>query len=161
MLLHAQPQLFEFEYQASENLTFIPMCVRFNLDRYGLRLSLAQWQALPYEVRERLCRYPLGAETLDGEPSSPSIPFAADLAAQVEAAGGVLEHMEKQADTSWQRTDSVPPALLKQCELQGLAAPSVSQWQGLGEFQRYVLLKLSRRETANHDFPAAWKEFTL
>ena len=78
MLLHAQPLLFEFEHQASENLTFIPMCVRFNLDRSALRLTLAQWQALPHAVRTRLACYALEPEV--GH-------FARDLREQVAAAG--------------------------------------------------------------------------
>ncbi len=158
MLLHARPQLFEFEHQASENLTYIPMCVRFNLDSRGLKLTLTQWQGLPYDERVRLCRHPLaddasGSDGPDG--------FAAALSAQVEAAGGgVLERVTQAADESWRELDAVPPTLLKQCELQAMAVPGLALWRGLSAFQRYVLLKLSRRGTVNHDFPAAWKEFT-
>lgn len=40
MGLSDAPLLFDFELDSSENLTYIPMIVRFNLDRFGLRISL-------------------------------------------------------------------------------------------------------------------------
>lgn len=161
MLLHARPQLFEFEQHASENLTYIPMCVRFNLDRCGLKLSLSQWQALPYDMRMRLCCYPLVSETTPAgaDPAGPD-GFAAALAACVEAAGGGVLARMAPADEGWRQIEAVPPAVLRQCELQAIAPPDSAWWRELSAFQRYVLLKLSRRETRNHDFQAAWKEFT-
>src|ERR1700687_3317538 len=59
MGLNEAPLLFAFEVVSSENLTYIPMSVRFNLDRFGLRISLAQWQMLPYEERALLARFPV------------------------------------------------------------------------------------------------------
>jgi len=43
--------------------------------------------------------------------------------------------------------------------LHGVTTPSDSDWARLAEFQRYVLVKLSRRSTANHDFLSALREF--
>ena len=63
MALNEAPLLFRFEVDSSENLTFIPMCVRFNLDRFGLRISLAQWQLLPYEDRRLLACFPVDEDT--------------------------------------------------------------------------------------------------
>ena len=37
MGLNEAPLLFNFEVESSENFTYIPMSVRFNLDRFGLR----------------------------------------------------------------------------------------------------------------------------
>lgn len=58
MGLSDAPLLFDFELDSSENLTYIPMIVRFNLDRFGLRISLEQWQLLPLEDRKLLARFP-------------------------------------------------------------------------------------------------------
>ncbi len=63
MALTEAPLLFHYEVESSEDLTFIPMCVRFNLDRFGLRISLAQWQLLPYEDRRLLARFPVDEDT--------------------------------------------------------------------------------------------------
>ncbi|MDI9681113.1 nitrate reductase associated protein, partial [Burkholderia cenocepacia] len=45
--------------------------------------------------------------------------------------------------------------------LAGLPAPALAQWQRLAPFQRYVLVKLSRKPTLNHDFLPAMREFGL
>ena len=39
--------------------------------------------------------------------------------------------------------------------------PALAQWQQLAPFQRYVLMKLSRKPTLNHDFVPAMREFGL
>src|SRR6202000_1794271 len=59
MGLNEAPLLFNFEVESSENFTYIPMSVRFNLDRFGLRITLAQWQLLPLEDRKLLARFPV------------------------------------------------------------------------------------------------------
>ena len=59
MGLNEAPLLFNFEVESSENFTYIPMSVRFNLDRFGLRISLDQWQLLPIEDRKLLARFPV------------------------------------------------------------------------------------------------------
>ena len=63
MGLNEAPLLFDFEVESSEDLTYIPMAVRFNLDRFGLRISLAQWQMLPQEDRKLLARFPVEDDT--------------------------------------------------------------------------------------------------
>jgi len=156
MPLHAQPQIFKFEIASSENLSYIPMCIRFNLDRCELRLTLAQWQALPYQERLELTTYPLLApgEGVGG--------FAAGLAERLASAkAGALAPMTEAPDQAWACTEHVPSALLRQCALHHLAPIADSVWGHLPEFQRYVLSKLSRRSSANHDFLAAVREFGL
>lgn len=154
MLLHAQPLLFEFEIASSENLTYIPMCVRFNLDRCAFRLTLTQWQALPHAGRERLACYPLtgSGSAADG--------FVRDLAELLAVAGaGALAALTDAPDAAWANPGQVPAALAQQAALHQLAPLSLAEWARLPEFQRYVLVKLSRRPTANHDFLAALQEF--
>ena len=69
MGLSDAPLLFAFEHASSENFTYIPMIVRFNLDRFGLRISLEQWQLLPLEDRKLLARFPADEDTAIGSTS--------------------------------------------------------------------------------------------
>ncbi|MGI4860553.1 MAG: nitrate reductase associated protein, partial [Janthinobacterium lividum] len=52
-----RPQLFDFEVPSSENLSYIPLSVRFHLDRSGQRISLDDWQRLPYDARVTLASF--------------------------------------------------------------------------------------------------------
>jgi hypothetical protein len=54
MALYDAPRLFGFELESTENLSFIPLVVRFNLDRFGQRISLDEWRRLPHSDRELL-----------------------------------------------------------------------------------------------------------
>jgi hypothetical protein len=49
-------RLFGFESELEQNLTFIPLAVRFKLDRCGIKLSLEAW--LPEFRRQELFRMP-------------------------------------------------------------------------------------------------------
>jgi len=156
MPLRAHPLLFEFEILSSENLGFIPMCIRFNLDRCGIRITLAQWQALPHAERVEFTRYPLA----DSDAAAQT--FAHALAARLAAADlGAPAAAADAPDLAWTRTTQVPAGLLQQYALHHLAPITEPVWGHLPEFQRYVLNKLSRRATANHDFLAALREFGL
>jgi hypothetical protein len=156
MGLNEAPFLFNFEVESSEDLTFIPMAVRFNLDRFGLRVSLAQWQMLPYEDRKLLARFPVEEDTII-EPNFDHALFEMlRTHANVEP-----EWFTPEETPAWRRTDAVPDGVLRQAELATLHAPSTDQWATLGPFQRYVLAKLSRKPEANHDFVPAMKEFGL
>jgi len=192
------PLLFDFEIVSSENLTYIPMCVRFNLDRCGLHLTLDQWQALPHADRVALVQMPLaleraheethdGARELTQEGAYEAAPdgsapeavaqaraarFAAYLRERVSATSTVpLEAQTELPDLSpsstssgaaaWAWPGAVPSAVLKQCELHGTPPLSDAAWSRIDPFQRYILVKLSRRATANHDFLPALREFCL
>jgi hypothetical protein len=191
MPLPDQPLLFDFEIVSSENLTYIPMCVRFNLDRCGLHLTLDQWQVLPLADRVALVQMPLALEgthkgahegTHGGAPdgSAPeeavvqarAARFAAYLRERVSASSATpLEAQTELPDLSpsspssgaaaWARPGPVPSAVLKQCELHGTPPLSDAAWSRIDPFQRYILVKLSRRATPNHDFLPALREFCL
>ncbi|MGI4982227.1 MAG: nitrate reductase associated protein [Janthinobacterium lividum] len=88
-----RPQLFDFEVPSSENLSYIPLSVRFHLDRSGQRISLDDWQRLPYDARVTLASYAvedgpgggaLGAAD-GGAPVSSDAQPAAQLDAQPDA----------------------------------------------------------------------------
>lgn len=53
-------QAFPFEPDAARALTWLPLAVRYKLDRCALRVSLQAWQALPLRSRERLLACPAG-----------------------------------------------------------------------------------------------------
>ena len=150
------PLLFDFEHESSENFTFIPMIVRFNLDRFGLQISLEQWQLLPLEDRKLLARFPA-----DDEPAiEPNFDHALFemLRTHADLEPGWFQPDERPV---WRSVDAVPDALVQQSALAGLPAPDLVQWSGLAPFQRYVLMKLSRKPKLNHDFVPAMREFGL
>jgi len=154
MGLNEAPLLFNFEIESSENFTYIPMSVRFNLDRFGLRISLAQWQLLPLEDRKLLARFPV-EEDVEIEPN-----FDHALFEMLRTHANVEPEWFTPDDApAWRRTDSVPDGVAKQAQLAGLVAPAVAQWAELAPFKRYVLAKLSRKQEVNHDFVPAMKEF--
>ncbi|WP_025601670.1 nitrate reductase associated protein [Burkholderia sp. WSM2230] len=154
MGLNEAPLLFNFEVESSENFTYIPMSVRFNLDRFGLRISLAQWQMLPLEDRKLLARFPVD-EDAEIEPNFDHALFEMlRTHANVEP-----EWFTPDEAPAWRNTDSVPESVGRQAKAAGLAAPSAARWAELDPFQRYVLTKLSRKQEINHDFIPAMKEF--
>ncbi|KDB07949.1 Conserved hypothetical protein CHP02664, nitrate reductase-associated protein [Burkholderia sp. lig30] len=156
MGLSDAPLLFNFERDSSENFTYIPMIVRFNLDRFGLRISLEQWQLLPIEDRKLLARFPADDDT-GIEPNFDHALFEM-LRTHADLEPGWFQPDEHPA---WRSIDAVPAALVQQSVLAGLSAPDLAQWNGLAPFQRYVLMKLSRKPKLNHDFVPAMQEFGL
>lgn len=156
MGLHEAPLLFNFEVASSEDFTFIPMAVRFNLDRFGLRISLAQWQMLPHEDRKLLARFPADDDA-EIEPN-----FDHALVEMLRTHADLEpERFTPDEAPAWRVTDAVPPGVVRQTGLAGLATLDTAQWAALSPFQRYVLTKLSRKPEANHDFMPAMKEFGL
>jgi hypothetical protein len=156
MGLSDTPLLFNFEVESSEDFTYIPMIVRFNLDRFGLRISLEQWQLLPLEDRKLLARFPADEDAVI-EPNFDHALFEM-LRTHADVAPAWFQ---PDAHPAWRGIDAVPAALVEQSALAGLDAPSCEQWARLAPFQRYVLAKLSRKPKLNHDFIPAMREFGL
>jgi hypothetical protein len=157
MGLYDAARLFGFEVESSDNLRFIPLAVRFNLDRFGMRISLEQWQMLPYEDRALLARFPIEDEA-DLEKN-----FDLTLEEMMKThANAEPEKIERDVEPVWAHADAVPETVIRQSSLCGLSAPSLSKWAQLDRFQRYALAKLSRNtDKVNHDFPPAMREFGL
>jgi hypothetical protein len=156
MSLNEAPLLFGFEVESSENLTYIPMCVRFNLDRFGLRISLTQWQLLPLEDRRLLARFPVD-EDAQIEPNFDHALFEMlRTHANVEP-----EWFEPDQTPAWRDVNAVPDGIAHQAALAGFLAPGVTAWAQLAPFQRYTLAKLARKPESNHDFAPAMREFGL
>jgi hypothetical protein len=150
------PLLFDFEVVSSEDFKFMPMSVRFNLDRFGLRISLAQWQVLPYADRVLLTRFPVDDDTA----IEPNFDHALFEMMRTHA-NTEPDWFTPDADPAWRHIDTVPEAVTQQCRIVGLSVPTRERWAQLVPFKRYVLAKLSRKPEGNHDFVPAMKEFGL
>jgi hypothetical protein len=156
MGLHETPLMFDFERVSSENLTYMPMSVRFNLDRFGLRISLAQWQLLPHPDRELLARFPVDEDT-QIEPNFDHALFEMMRThANLEP-----EWFTPDPEPAWRSTAAVPESLLTHSRLAGATVPSVERWAQLDPFRRYILTKLTRKPQPSHDFVPAMREFGL
>ncbi|WP_244814449.1 nitrate reductase associated protein [Caballeronia sp. Lep1P3] len=157
MGLYDAARLFGFEVESSDNLRFIPLAVRFNLDRFGMRITLDQWQMLPYDDRALLARFPVEDEV--------EVEKNFDLALEEMMkthANAAPEKIERDADPVWNHADAVPETVIRQSSLAGVSPPSLSHWAALDRFQRYALAKLSRNtDKQNHDFAPAMREFGL
>ena len=155
MGLSDAPLLFAFEHASSENFTYIPMIVRFNLDRFGLRISLEQWQLLPLEDRKLLARFPADEDTAIG----PNFDHALFEMLRTHADIGLVVPAGRAADLACHRHRA---GVARAAERAGRAdGARAAQWQRLAPFQRYVLVKLSRKPKLNHDFLPAMREFGL
>lgn len=156
MGLHETPLMFDFERVSSEDLTYMPMSVRFNLDRFGLRISLAQWQLLPHADRTLLARFPVD-EDAQIEPNFDHALFEMMRThANLEP-----EWFTPEQDPAWRNASAVPDGVLRHSREAGANAPSVERWGRLDPFKRYVLTKLTRKPEASHDFLPAMREFGL
>lgn len=154
--------MFHFEEQSSEGLAYIPLSVRFHLDASGCRISLAQWQALPLSEREAVCALPVPADSREATRAC-----VARLSAALQAAGETPLAQEREAPLSHagagvgEDARELPAAVARQAALHRVAPPTAQAWCALDRFQRYALIKLSRRDTPNHDFLPALREFGL
>ncbi len=157
MVLYDAARLFGFEVESSDNLRFIPLAVRFNMDRFSKRISLEQWQMLPYDDRVLLARFPLDDEA----GLEKNFDLALDEMLKTHA-NAEPERVELDADPVWAHADAVPETVIRQSSLCGVSAPSLSKWAKLDRFQRYALAKLSRNtDKINQDFLPAMREFGL
>jgi hypothetical protein len=153
--------LFQFEIASSENLKFMPLCVRFNLDCAGLRVSLAEWQALSWQTRAALTAFPVESEA--------DTPGGADFVQLLtQAMSNELGTVPADDPAAAAQVVQVIPDsahinanVERQCRLIGVPIPDHAAWAALSDFQRYALAKLSRKEVANHDFLPALLEFGL
>lgn len=155
MFLYEKLPLFVFEIEACENLKYVPMCVRFNLDFYGYTFSLAEWQALPLDAREMLAGFPAAT---DGKESG----FVSELQRLVQQyLNKTPEKFTPDPASPWHRVSAIPDSILTQFSLVELAPMTPDVWSGLSLLKRYVLTKLSARGVKNHCFVPALLEFGL
>ncbi|KND54931.1 NAD-dependent aldehyde dehydrogenase associated with FdhD [Candidatus Paraburkholderia kirkii] len=123
MGLYDAARLFGFEVESSDNLTFIPLAVRFNLDRFGMRITLDQWQQLHYDDRVLLARFPVE----DDADLEKNFDLALEEMMKTHA-NAAPERIERDPDPVWAHADAVPETVIRQSSLCGVSAPSLSRW---------------------------------
>jgi hypothetical protein len=143
---------FNFEDEIHQDLGCVPMAMRRKLDRVGIKISLAQWQALGLGERLALCHLPV--ESTD-ECDAVRI-FASEA---VEARSGSCVKPLPEASRASAEPPPHPPArLIEHARVEGFTLNQPA-WDQLDSDQRYALIKLGDTATPSHNLPAALAEF--
>lgn len=148
-------RLFAFESDFVSTLRCVPMAVRFKLDRCAIKLSLRQWSRFTRGDRQDLlmasCESPAQVEA-----------YREGLVALIALrAGEPARALVEAPCEQWRDAHKVPMSVAHQAQLVGLAPPNRSQWAGLSELQRFVLIKLTRDKHDNLNFAPAMVEFGI
>ena len=146
---------FKFEEDFIEdNLRCIPMIVRMQLDRVGLKLSLKSWSRFSEEERFSLATSPCTTkEELENYSKT-----LEEIVARYSKENLAL--LDKTENMLWENAEQVPDLLLeKSAEFNQQI--SANQWSSLSPLQRFALVKLSRPGHENRNFPKALLEFGL
>src|SRR6478735_214438 len=112
MGLYDAARLFGFEVESSDNLRFIPLAVRFNLDRFGMRITLDQWQQLPYDDRALLARFPVE----DDAELEKNFDLALEEMLKTHA-NAAPEKIPRDLEPVWAHADAVPETVIRQSSL--------------------------------------------
>jgi hypothetical protein len=144
---------FAFETEIDAALTFMPLALRYRLDRAGLKASLAAWQALSPAQRRRL---------LDA-PASTDADVAAFALALRSALTEVGHHPTSlpplPSPPPWRESAALDAASAWAGEL-GLPFDR-TRWAALDDVQRYALYRLSTSRKSPDAFRAALGELRL
>ena len=147
-------QLFGFESELVTNLTYIPIAVRFKLDKCGIRLSLVQWNQLPESERRKLLKAPC-ANSVD------IASYGQALRRLIkEVIGDDPQPTQITAAPAWEEVE-LPRQIADKARQMGIPAPSSEQWRGLTTLQRFALLKVSRPSGDSRNLAPALREFGL
>ena len=146
-------RLFAFESELEARLTYIPLAVRFKLDKCGVKLSLAQWQQLPEGNRRALLgmRCESAVEIAD---------YRRHLQALIRATAGDEPRMVE-AGTGPCDDPDVPSQVTRKTLECGAIPPTPYEWRALTALQRFALIKLSREGDHGRNFMPALREFEL
>lgn len=132
-------RIFDFEREADPDFQWIPYVVRMKLDLCGLKIGLAQWQALPLQVRQSFLEGP-------AESSLEIEQFAIRLRAELSAAGQQppepLAEARRAAVESWKEPCPAPPAVAAALASQGLA----DRWSRFDRLGRYLVYTLATKQ---------------
>lgn len=128
---HEAPQpviILSFEPDEVKRFEWLPFAIRYKLDVCGLRLSRAQWKAMPHEQRLRLL-----TQCVEG-------PAAQSLMAQAFVESGATEdELASSRTTAWQ-VEAAPDWLGPTLGID--AAEAGRRWVGASHYQRYLWLKI-------------------
>ena len=153
MLSAHHARLFGFESELEARLTYIPLAVRFKLDKCGVKLSLDQWQQLPEGNRRALLRVRCESEAEIAD-------YRRELQALIRAITGDEPRMFEVDTGPWDDPD-VPNQVTRKAVEFGAVPPTPYQWRALTPIQRFALIKLSRDGEHGRNFMPALREFKL
>ena len=147
-------RLFAFESELETSLTYIPLAVRFKLDKCGIKLSLEAWQQLPEDRRRKLLQAPYDQ--------------AADIARYRQILCSLVGEYTGEEPPSIAMTEhppwadkNVPEQITKAATAMGLPPLSAERWCMLTPLQRFALVKLSREGREHRNLGRALREFGL
>jgi hypothetical protein len=146
-------RLFDFESELEATLTYIPLAVRFKLDKCGIKLSLDAWQLLPEDRRRELLRAPCDKAKAIASYRQVLCSFVR------EASGDKPPLVSIPADSP--SADVAPEQITRATAALGLPPPSSAGWRKLTPLQRFALVKLSREGREHRNLAAALREFGL
>lgn len=148
-----QEGFYPFEGAASQDLSLIPLAVRYKLDRAEIKLHLKQWQALSVEERRQLLNAPCNTAT--------DVAHYRALLRETIIRQCATEPTPQPtgSDQPWLSTADWPRVVLEQCERQAIALPALERWQALSEMDRHALFVLGRSKHSQPEFAAAMRWF--
>lgn len=144
---------FAFETEIDEALGFMPLALRYRLDRAGLKASLAAWQALAPEARWRLFDAPAASDA-DVEA------FARALRSALAEVGHAPRELPRPpSPPPWRLGDALDDARRWAAELGLTLDPA--RWVTLDDVEAYALYRLATSRKNPEAFRAALGEFGL
>jgi hypothetical protein len=149
-----EARVFGFESELEANLTYIPMAVRFKLDKCGVKLSLAEWQQLPEHRRRELLRARCDNATSAANYRRILCSFVKEFSGTEPPTIGAADH------PLWMGNDT-PEQVTRAAAAMGLASPSPARWRSLTALERFALVKLSREGRDHRNLEPALREFGL
>ena len=144
---------YAFESREVSSLLLIPLRVRYKLDCAGIRLRLAQWQALTHDEKTQLLQLSIVTPQEQGA-------YRVALIRMVIRLGAApLADEPMTGEEGWRTTQAWPDVVVRQCEGQHLLLPRLSKWQSLIEADRHALFVLARSNHSQAEFVAAMAMF--
>ncbi len=141
---------FQFESDFVESLRCVPMTVRYKLDLAGIKLKLNEWSKLDPAERAYLAEMPyINRAEIQA--------FRNMLSILVRINCGVMPTLMEPVKPDWGGAE-VPDQVAEKAVTLG-AAVSPDSWLGLGELERFALMKLSRPGHEGKNFLPALEEF--
>jgi hypothetical protein len=144
--------VFGFESELEASLMYMPMAVRFKLDKSGIKLSLNQWQQLSESNRRDLL-----ATRCESESEISNYRCALETLIRTTI-GEEPRTLDTGGPRPWE-TQAVPSQITQKCLELGVAPPTPFQWRALTPLQRFALLKLTRDGDHSRNLIPALREF--
>jgi hypothetical protein len=124
-----------FDEDEGLSLEYMPLTMRYRLDRAGVKLSLKAWQALPYETRRALCEHPVDTEALRETLRTRCVAIG-------EQTGVPATFIQPAEDPPPWRTHGACDRVLTRAEATGTSFAR-AQWEALSDEHAYILWRLA------------------